>query len=132
MLAKKMTNEEVNEWAKTKAKSLKECELELLEALVWVEHRRLWEKLGYTSLLQYAERELKLSYDNASNYSRVAKKSMEVPELYDAVQNRKLSVSTARRIVAVLTPKNCEKWISCEKQPADNTTLVASNAIFMR
>src|ERR1700683_5040991 len=106
-----VTNDELNELAKTRARNLENSEAELLESLQMVEHRRLWEVIGYTSLLQYAEEELKLSYDNASNFSRVAKKAMQVPELYEAVMMKRLSVSTARRIVAVITPETGEEWI---------------------
>jgi hypothetical protein len=106
-----MTDDELHVWAKNQAKHYRASEAKLLEPLEIVEQRRLWEKLAYTSLLQYAQEALGLSYDNASNFSRVARKCLEVPELHEAISQERFSISTARRIVAVITPKNAEGWI---------------------
>ena len=106
-----MNDTELHALALQRVKNFKTSEAKLLEVLQIVEHRRLWEKMEYTSLLEYAEEALGLSYDNASNFSRVARKALEVPELYEAIAGDKLSLSTARRIVAVITPAKAQEWI---------------------
>jgi hypothetical protein len=106
-----MTDNELHEWAINQARHFITSEAKLLEPLEIVQHRRLWEKLAYTSLLQYTQEALGLSYDNASNFSRVARKCLEVPELHEAISQERFSVSTARRIVAVITPENADAWI---------------------
>ena len=77
-----MNDRELHTLALNKAKSYQTSEAELLEVLQIVEYRRLWERMEFTSLLNYAETALGLSYDNASNFSRVARKALEIPELY--------------------------------------------------
>jgi len=110
-LSNTMTDNEIHHLALCRAKNFKTSETELLEVLQWVDEKRIWEKLGHTSLCQYALLELKLSEDQASNFSRVARKSKELPELKEAIWEGRLNISQARRIVTIINPENQKLWI---------------------
>ena len=105
------TIQEIHERAVAKAKRYHEAEGELLEALIQVIQRKVYLEMGYANLFAYATGALKLAEGQAYHFIGVARKSMEVPELKQAIERGSLNVSRARRILSVLTPQNKESWI---------------------
>jgi hypothetical protein len=93
------------------AQNYKRSESELLEALIKVLEHKVYFHLGYTSLFDYSVKELKLSEGTAYHFIGVAKKSKEVPEIKQAIDDGKITLSNARRIVSVITPENKDLWI---------------------
>ncbi len=66
---------------------------------------------GAKSLYDYAIRVHKLTESTALNIINVARKSKHVPAIREAVVDGRLSVSTARKIVPVITKDNADAWI---------------------
>lgn len=63
------------------------------------------------SLFAYVTRCLKLSEHVALSLIGIARKSVQVPELKAAIEERRINVSNARRIVPILTTENKAHWI---------------------
>jgi 5-methylcytosine-specific restriction endonuclease McrA len=98
------------------ATSYKNQEAQLIDRLQEVDAQKVYEHLGVTSLFSYCIEVLKLSEDWAYSLIRVARKSVEVPELKVAVSQGELSVAAAKRIAAVITPENKTEWIEKAKE----------------
>jgi 5-methylcytosine-specific restriction endonuclease McrA len=94
----------------------KNQEAQLIDRLQEVDAQKVYEHLGVTSLFSYCVEILKLSEDRAYALIRVARKSLEVPELKAAVSQGELSVAAAKRIAAVITPENKAEWIEKAKE----------------
>ncbi len=87
------------------------CESELLDVLTHVDSQRLFERFGLTSTFAYCTKILNLSEDQACIFIRVSRKAREVPQLRQAIESGKLTVSKAKKIAAVLTLDNQQEWI---------------------
>lgn len=81
-------------------------EVELIDVLEQVDSHRVFIRMGYSSLFQYAVKELGLSESVTCNLSAVMRKAKEVPELKAKMAAGQISLSNARRIAPVLTPDN--------------------------
>ncbi len=68
-------------------------------------------RLGYPNLFVYCTSALSLSEAQACYFSKVAKKSEEVPELKMAIEQGVISLSQARRVVPVITKETAIAWI---------------------
>jgi len=101
----------IHEKALNCAKNFKKTESPLLEVLMEVEEHCVFRALGFSSLFQYCLECLGLSESHSYQFIGVARKSREVPELKEAIDNGELHLSNARRIVSVLNPKNKKEWI---------------------
>ena len=73
----------------------------LLACIAVFDERRAFSDLGYSSMLEYCQRDLALSEDVAKKYLRAARIARERPLLFDMLADRRLSVS------AVLTLGSC-------------------------
>jgi len=102
---------EIHERAKIRARKYLIAEAELLEAIMEVDHRRIFENFHYTHLTPYCVKELGLSEEVAACFVRVARKGSEVPELKEAVIDGRISVTKAKTIASVITPANQNDWI---------------------
>ena len=94
------------------AKQYQKCEAELVECLQLVKKESVYQKLGYTSLHVYAVQALGFSDDQAYQFTRVAIKALDIPELQSAIIDGTLNVSKARRVLTVITPKTQAEWIT--------------------
>ncbi len=101
----------LHEKAKTCAKNFLQSEKELLSILIEMDKRRIFRELGYTGVFNYCLKALVFSESQASYFSCIVKKVREVPELKVAIDNNKLSVSKARRIIPVITQETHQQWI---------------------
>ncbi|MBK9295159.1 MAG: hypothetical protein IPM57_12105 [Oligoflexia bacterium] len=88
------------------AQSFHKAESDLIDILQKIDQQKIFLKLGFASLFDYALKALKLSEANSSNFITVARKSKTIPELKEAIKEGRLSVSKARKITPVLTPEN--------------------------
>ncbi len=88
----------------------------LLTLLMEMQETRAFLALGYTGIFNYCLHGLKFSESQANYFSSVARKSREIPELKQAIDNGVLSISKARRIVKVITPATQEEWIAKASQ----------------
>ena len=78
----------------------------LLEVLQQIDQSKLYKKLGFSSLFQYAVNELKFTESVAYGFITVARKSLEVTTLKEAILTQKLSVAKACRMTSALTKEN--------------------------
>jgi hypothetical protein len=78
-------------------------------------NQRVFRALGYASLFAYATQELQLTEAIAYGFIQVARKSREIPELKKAICEGDLTVSKAKRVVSVLTPKNQDTLLNMAK-----------------
>lgn len=100
----------IHDFAVGKASRYLLAEAELLSAIVDCDKLKIFEKFGETYLTPYCVKYLKLSEEVAAMFVRVARKSLQVPELETAVQDG-LQMTKAKTIAAVITPENQEEWI---------------------
>lgn len=90
----------------------RELEWKIIEVLQKIDRMKLYKKLGGTSLFDYSVRILKLSEPVAYSLIRVARKSLEIPELGASVKAGTLSANKAARLVAALNRENAGDLIS--------------------
>ena len=94
------------------AKAYKKTENDLLTVLMEMDEKRVFLSLGFTGIFNYCFQALKLSEAQSSYFASVARKSKEVPQLKEAIDRGKLSLSQARRITSVITQATQEEWIA--------------------
>src|SRR5262245_54057051 len=84
---------------------------ELLAHLAEVDARRLYLLAGFPSMHAYCEQELRLSEDAANKRIRVARKAREIPALFGAVADGRLSLSGVILLASHLTLDNADELI---------------------
>lgn len=90
----------------------KRSDSELIDVLQEIDKEKAYLELGYSSLFTYASKGLKLSESDSYRYMKVARKSVEVPELKKAIVDGTLNVSQASRIAPVINNENSAIWIN--------------------
>lgn len=93
----------------------KDREVELIRILQKVDAHKVHRYAGHNSLFQYAVKALGLSESQAYDYITVARKSVEVPALLEAMEKKEATVSKGRRIAPVMDATNQSEWIDCAK-----------------
>ncbi|RYZ76190.1 MAG: HNH endonuclease, partial [Proteobacteria bacterium] len=83
--------------------------------LIEVDQNRSFEDHKFTHLTPYCIRFLKLDPDAAKTLVRIVRKSIDVPELAQAVIEGTIHVSNAKVIASIITPENKEEWIKKAK-----------------
>jgi hypothetical protein len=96
----------LHEKAVTIANNYLRSEFELVEVLQQIDECKGYLEFKCTSVTQYAIQVLRLSEGTAANLVTVAKKSVKIPELKQALQKHKITLSNARTITPVITPEN--------------------------
>ncbi len=106
-----MNIEVLHEKALALSKTYRESESALLDVLTSLLKNHGFFQLGYPNLFVYCTSALNLSEAQACYFSKVAKKSEEVPELKMAIEQGVISLSQARRVVPVITKETASAWI---------------------
>ncbi len=101
----------LHEKALSLSKTYRESESALLDVLMALVKDNGFFRLGYPNLFVYCTSALSLSEAQACYFSKVAKKSEEVPELKLAIEQGLISMSQARRVVPVITKETATAWI---------------------
>lgn len=86
-------------------------EWEIVCILQEIDRKKIHRKLGATSLFSYAVQILGLSEGVAQAFIVVARKSMQVNLLAEAIQEQKLSVNKASRLTSVITVENAAELL---------------------
>ncbi|MGE3681709.1 MAG: HNH endonuclease [Bdellovibrionales bacterium] len=86
-------------------------EWEIVQILQEVERTKLYKRLGCSSLFTYCVQSLGFTESVAYAFISVARKSLQVNELKVALQEQKLSVSKAHRLVSALTAENAKELL---------------------
>ena len=85
--------------------------------------RRLYRKLGYSSINQYAKVELKFSKTRTGDFVQLARKLEQLPEVKEAIASGELGYTKAREIVKVASPENEAGWVAAAKEYSRNELL---------
>jgi hypothetical protein len=93
------------------AKNYRRAEYEMVRLLGLLSESRGYLLYRAESLRQYAVCLWHLPENAAADLVTVAKKSIEIPALLDALQEQKTTVSKLRKICPVLTKDNCKEWL---------------------
>src|SRR5688572_10426468 len=113
-----MLNEEqkkLHEEAVEAAKDYRKTEARLIQLVIEVGRRKIFEKLGYPSLFKYAREALNLTEDVSCNIIRVAKASVLVPDFQKEVCAGLIPLSKARRVAVILNRENSAGWVKKAK-----------------
>jgi hypothetical protein len=107
--------QQIHEEAVRAARTYKKSEHALLIAIQKVDSKRVYQRMGYKNLYDYCVKCLLLSEGTTYAIIRVARKSLEIPEIQKAIGNGELNLSHAKAILTVIKPENKEEWISKAK-----------------
>jgi len=102
----------IHEVAMVCSQRYKRAESDLLDAIVSVKEHKAFRYYACASVYEYCVKILKLDPGVVYNFTAVAKKIKEVPELRGKIVAREINVSTARRITSVLNNENKDEWFS--------------------
>jgi len=94
------------------AKDYLKSEKSLLSVLMEMQEEKIFALFDCTGIFNYCMKYLNFSESQANYLASVAKKSKEVPELKEAIDSGKLTISKARRITKVIDKTNQEEWIT--------------------
>ena len=103
--------ERVHRTLKRIAKARAHLDAQEAEALRDAQRIRLWEQFGYTSLVDYMERELGYTARAAVERVRVAIAIEVLPQFEAALDQGTLSFSGAKELTRVVTPETQEAWL---------------------
>ena len=95
-------------------KSLSTLEQAQQCAVLWfgeIMRRRLYRKLGYSSINQYARVELKFSKTRTGDFVQLARKLEQLPEVRASIAGGQLGYTKAREIVKVASPETQKGWV---------------------
>jgi 5-methylcytosine-specific restriction endonuclease McrA len=84
-------------------------------AVLWfgeIMRRKLYQKLGHSSINQYAHVELNFSKTRTGDFVQLARKLEQLPAVRELVENGELGYTKAREIVKVATPETEEGWVA--------------------
>lgn len=93
------------------AAQIQNGEVKLISALQVIDRERGYFCFEVTSLFDYCVKILKLSPATTQNYIAVCRKSVEVPELKNAIALGNITVCKARKIAPVINKANQEQWL---------------------
>ena len=79
-------------------------------------HQKLYEKLGYSSMHNYATEALKIPRSTAFHYINLSKKLETLPETRKAVASGELGWTKAKEVAKVATPKSEARWVAEAKK----------------
>jgi len=108
--------EKIHQDAVRAARAFRVCESNLIWAIQAVDSKKVFRKYGYGSLREYCVKALKLTDGNAYGFIRVARKSVELPQMGEAISQGTLCLSQAKRIVSVINKDNQSEWIEKASQ----------------
>ncbi|MEN8006348.1 MAG: HNH endonuclease [Candidatus Krumholzibacteriota bacterium] len=83
-------------------------------AVTWfgeILRRGLFRELGYSSIYQYAQAELKWSRTRTGDFIRLARKLAELPVVRESVSRGELGYTKARELIKVATPRTEKGWV---------------------
>lgn len=86
-------------------------EAELIGVLQDLDRTKTHLQYQMPSLFAYATKLLQLSESVALTLIGIARKSAQIPELKTAIEEKKITVTNARRIVPVLNAENKNEWL---------------------
>ncbi len=134
MQAMKIVNKrsaiEIHGEAVAVAKDFKNDYLRMFDVLMEVESRQIYYDFEVTSLHMYCVELLELSKHVANDFINVVRKSLEIPQLADAIRSRKVTIAKARKVCSVIDESNYREWIDlvvhCSCREVERTVAAAN------
>jgi len=105
----------IHEKALRAARTYKKSQHDLLVAIQQVDNKGVHLKYGYKNLYEYCIKCLLLSEGTTYALIRVARKSVEIPEIQKAIAQGTLTLSHAKTILPVIRKENQSIWIEKAK-----------------
>jgi hypothetical protein len=102
---------ELHEKALQLSKDYRALESKLIDCLMEIDSKKVYLQMGYSSLFRYCCEALLFSEAQSYALISVSRKSQEVPELKTLIQEGKIPLFTASRIVSVITQENKDEWL---------------------
>ncbi len=102
---------EIHQEAKSNAIHFRKSHSKLLETLIRVDRHKIYKQFDYPNLHEYCTRWLGLTGAEAYSFGGVAQKAQEIPEMKTMIDEGKIHISNARRVVSVITPENKDIWL---------------------
>ena len=109
---KTLTDEELVSSLKNACRKETSGTCEVLTHLIELDDRRLYLKLGYSSLFDYCLRALKYSESGAGRMVQAARTVRDYPQILELLGERKLSLATLGKVAGMLTKENVKDVLS--------------------
>jgi len=99
-------------------RSLQEMEQAQKCAVLWfaeIMSRHLYRDFGYSTINQYAMKELGFSKSRTGDFMRLARQLDKLPAVREAMSTGALGYTKAREIISVATPETQDNWLEAAK-----------------
>lgn len=106
-----LIHQQLHEKALYSAREYLRFEAELIGILQELDRNKTYLHFQMPSLFAYTTKLLHLSQHIALTLIGIARKSIQVPELKAAIEEKKITISNARRIAPILNSENKRGWI---------------------
>ncbi len=129
-IVKKRSSVEIHNEAVGVAKDIKSDYLRMFNVLMEAESQQIYYDFEVPSLQAYCIELLELSKHVANDFINVVRKSLEIPQLADAVRSRRVTISKARKVCSVINESNYKEWIDlvihCSAREVERTVAAAN------
>jgi len=88
----------------------------LIELTQEADFTKLYLELGYSSLFEYLNLGQGISAATVSNLITVARKSVKIPEMMEAIASGEVGLAKLRKVSSVITSENKSEWIEKSKK----------------
>jgi len=88
----------------------------LIELTQEADFTKLYLELGYSSLFEYLNQGQGISAATVSNLITVARKSVKIPEMMEAIASGEVGLAKLRKVSSVITSENKSEWIEKSKK----------------
>jgi len=88
----------------------------LIELTQEADFTKLYLELGYSSLFEYLNLGQGISAATVSNLITVARKSVEIPAMKEAIDSGEVGLAKLRKVSSVITSENKSEWIEKSKK----------------
>ncbi len=78
--------------------------------------RKLYQDLGYATILMYAEAQLGWSKSKTYDFLKICQKLDKLPQVKKGLESGELGYASTRNIVAVATPRNEGQWVDLARK----------------
>jgi len=96
-------------------KEYRKTEAILIDLVQEADFTRFYLDLGYSSLFEYLQKGQGITAAIVSNLITVARKSVTIPEMKEAISKGEVGLAKLRKVSAVITEKNKGEWIEKSK-----------------
>lgn len=108
---KNLSNQELVNQLKKLVSQEQDLTLKILPHLVEVERREIYLEKAYSTMTSYCVNELGYGESSASRRVRAARVIRDIPEVYDLLRSKKITLSAVVQVYSVLTPGNKDQLL---------------------